>query len=61
MPCANSAMPAISSATAGAVTATLGTTVLGTYTPPNALSSGRVAVGTQSAEAVFDNVTVTQP
>jgi hypothetical protein len=51
----------LSISAAGALTATLGTTALGTFTPPNALSSGRVAVGTQSAEAIFDNIFVTQP
>jgi hypothetical protein len=45
----------------GVLTATLNGTALGTFTPPTPIASGFVAVGTQSAEAQFDNVVVTQP
>jgi hypothetical protein len=46
---------------AGALSATLGGTALGTYTPTTAVASGYVAIATQSAEAAFDNLVVTQP
>ena len=42
------------------LTATLGTTVLGTYTPA-ALPSGTAAVATTSTTASFDNVVYAQP
>jgi len=45
----------------GALSATVGGTLLGTYTPATAVASGYVAVATQSAEAAFDNLVVTQP
>jgi hypothetical protein len=45
----------------GVLTATLNGTLLGTFTPPTPIASGFVALGTQSAEAEFDNVVVTQP
>jgi hypothetical protein len=46
---------------AGALSASVGGTLLGTYTPATAVASGYVAVATQSAEAAFDNLVVTQP
>jgi hypothetical protein len=46
---------------AGALQARIGGTLLGSFTPPAALASGRAALGTQSAQAAFDNVVVTQP
>src|SRR6185503_15185505 len=51
----------ISMDTAGALSASLGGTPLGSYTPPSAVAGGYVAVATQSAQAAFDNVMVTQP
>jgi hypothetical protein len=36
-------------------------TLLGTYTPATGVASGYVAVASESAEAAFDNVVVTQP
>jgi hypothetical protein len=46
---------------AGALSASIGGTTLGTYTPPTAVASGYAAVATQSAEAAFDNLVVTRP
>jgi hypothetical protein len=46
---------------AGALSASIGGTLLGSYTPPSAVGAGYVAVATQSAMAAFDTVTVTQP
>lgn len=51
----------LSASGAGVLTAALRGKVLGTYTPASAPASGYVAVTTQSAEAAFDNVVVTQP
>jgi hypothetical protein len=51
----------LSAAASGALTASLGGKTLGTYTPPAPVASGYVAVATQSAEAEFDNLVVTQP
>jgi hypothetical protein len=51
----------LSVSAAGALSATVGGTLLGTYTPPTAVTSGYAAVATQSAEAAFDNLVVTQP
>jgi hypothetical protein len=45
----------------GMLSASLNGTALGTLMPGNAIPSGFVAVATQSAEATFDNVVVTQP
>jgi hypothetical protein len=45
----------------GAMSAYLNGALLGSYMPPNPIASGYVAVATQSAEAVFDTVAVTQP
>jgi len=45
----------------GMLSASLNGTALGTLMPGNAIASGFVAVATQSAEATFDNVVVTQP
>jgi hypothetical protein len=45
----------------GLLSASLDGTVLGTLMPGNAIASGFVGVATQSAEATFDNVVVTQP
>jgi len=44
----------------GVLTATLGGTVMGTYTPAALATAGSAAVGTVSMEAEFDNVVVTQ-
>jgi len=49
----------LSLSSAGVLSASLGGTVLGTYTPA-ALTGGSAAVGTASMEAEFDNVVVTQ-
>jgi hypothetical protein len=46
---------------AGVLSATVSGTLLGTYTPATGVASGYVAVATESAEAAFDNVVVTQP
>ena len=46
---------------AGVLSAKVNGTTLGTYTPPTAVASGYVAVATESAEAAFDNIVVTQP
>jgi hypothetical protein len=43
------------------LSASLNGTALGTLMPGNAIASGFVGVATQSAEATFDNVVVTQP
>jgi hypothetical protein len=45
----------------GSLSAYLGGSLLGSYTPPNAITSGYVAVATQSSQAAFDTVMVTQP
>jgi hypothetical protein len=52
---------ALSATAAGVLSASVNGTPLGTYTPATAVASGYVAVATQSAEAAFDNVVVTQP
>lgn len=46
---------------AGALTAYLDGTLLGTFTPSPVITSGSIAVVTQSAEAEFDNVVLTTP
>jgi len=51
----------ISMDASGALSAYLGGALLGTYMPPTALAGGYVAVATQSSQAAFDNVIVTQP
>ncbi|HVV17508.1 MAG TPA: hypothetical protein VHH90_09920 [Polyangia bacterium] len=51
----------LSAAASGALTASLGGKTLGTYTPSAPVASGYIAVATQSAEAAFDNLVVTQP
>jgi len=51
----------LSANASGVLSASLNGTVLGTYTPATAVPSGYVALATQSAEAAFDNVVVTQP
>jgi hypothetical protein len=51
----------LSASASGVLSASLGGTSLGTYTPATAVGSGYVALATQSAEAAFDNVVVTQP
>jgi hypothetical protein len=45
----------------GTLTASLNGTQLGTFTPAATIASGFVAVTTQSCEAEFDNIVVTQP
>ena len=45
----------------GALSAYLNGTMLGSYMPPSAIAGGYVAVATQSSQAAFDTVTVTQP
>jgi hypothetical protein len=45
---------------AGLLSAFLGGTLMGTYTP-SALANGFAAVGTTSVQASFDDVVVTQP
>jgi hypothetical protein len=45
----------------GLVSASLDGSALGTFMPASLIPSGFVAVATQSAEATFDNVVVTQP
>jgi hypothetical protein len=51
----------LSASAAGALSATLNGTALGTFTPATPVASGFVALATQSAEALFDNIVVTQP
>jgi hypothetical protein len=51
----------ISLEASGALSAYLGGALLGSYTPTNAVTGGYVAVATQSAQASFDTVVVTQP
>jgi hypothetical protein len=51
----------LAASAAGVLTATANGTALGTFTPATAVASGYAAVATQSAEAAFDNVLVTQP
>lgn len=51
----------LSANAAGVLSAKVNGTVLGTYTPPTAVASGYAAVATESAEAAFDNIVVTQP
>jgi hypothetical protein len=45
----------------GVVSASLGGTVVGTYTPASAPASGYAALGTSSTKAAFDDVVVTRP
>ena len=45
----------------GALSAYLGGSLLGSYMPPSALAGGYVAVATQSSQAAFDTIVVTQP
>jgi len=51
----------LSANAAGVLSASINGTSLGTFTPTTAVPSGYVALATQSAEAAFDNVVVTQP
>ncbi|HEY6477356.1 MAG TPA: hypothetical protein VI456_12300, partial [Polyangia bacterium] len=51
----------LSANAAGVLSAAINGTALGTFTPSAAVPSGYVAFATQSAEADFDNVVVTQP
>jgi hypothetical protein len=51
----------LSANAAGVLSASINGTALGTYTPTTAVTSGYVAIATQSAEAAFDNIVVTQP
>jgi hypothetical protein len=51
----------ISMDASGALSAYLGGNLLGAYMPASAISGGYVAVATQSAQAAFDTVMVTQP
>ncbi|HXT97489.1 MAG TPA: hypothetical protein VN853_14400 [Polyangia bacterium] len=51
----------LSASAAGVLSASLNGTSLGAFTPATAVPSGYVALATQSAEAAFDNVVVTQP
>jgi hypothetical protein len=51
----------LSISAAGVLTGFLDGTTLGTFTPSGTIASGFVAVTTQSAEASFDDVVVTQP
>jgi hypothetical protein len=46
---------------AGGVSASLGGSALGTVTPAGLVGAGVAAVGTQSAEAAFDDLVVTRP
>jgi hypothetical protein len=46
---------------AGALSASVGGALLGTTTPATAVANGTVAVATESTEAAFDNLVVTQP
>ena len=45
----------------GGVSAYWNGTLLGSYMPPSAIAGGYVAIATQSAQAAFDTVMVTQP
>jgi hypothetical protein len=45
----------------GELSAYLGGALLGSYTPSSTVMGGYVAVATQSAQAAFDAVMVTQP
>jgi len=45
----------------GTLSAYLNGTLLGSYMPANTIASGYVAVATQSAQAEFDTIAVTQP
>jgi hypothetical protein len=45
----------------GALSASIIRTALGTYTPTTAVPGGYIALASQSAEAAFDNIVVTQP
>ena len=51
----------LSASASGVLSASLNGTSLGTFTPTTAVASGFVALATQSAEAAFDNLVVTQP
>jgi hypothetical protein len=51
----------LSANAAGVLSASINGTALGTYTPTTALTNGYIAGATQSAEAAFDNLVVTQP
>ena len=51
----------LSASASGVLSASLNGAALGSYTPTTAVPSGYVAVATQSAEAAFDNIVVTQP
>ena len=51
----------LSMAASGELSAYLGGTLLGSYMPTGAITGGYVAVATQSAQAAFDTVMVTQP
>ena len=51
----------LSMAASGELSAYLGGTLLGSYTPTSAITGGYVAVATQSSQAAFDTVMVTQP
>jgi hypothetical protein len=51
----------LSASASGVLSASVNGTSLGTFTPGTAVTSGYVAVATQSAEAAFDNVVVTEP
>jgi hypothetical protein len=51
----------LSADAAGALSAYLNGTLLGSHVLPSALGAGYVAVATQSAQAAFDTVVVTQP
>ncbi len=51
----------LSVSASGVLSASVNGTALGTFTPTTAVPSGFVAVATQSAEAAFDNLVVTQP
>ena len=48
-------------APSGELSAYLGGTLLGSYTPTSMITGGYVAVATQSSQAAFDTVMVTQP
>jgi len=51
----------LSASASGTLSASVDGTALGTFTPATAVPGGFVAVATQSAEAAFDNLVVTQP
>jgi hypothetical protein len=51
----------LSASATGVLSASVNGTSLGTFTPTTAVPNGFVALATQSAEAAFDNVVVTQP